>query len=147
MRRPLHFRYQLTPLAPIEDGWRWIEFQPPSERLRGERVHQWLQARFSPEPRDAGDLRRIERQQELLRVLLGSGFDFTAGLDPELVSVDGEPAEDLRKVRADWRMRTLGPVVPATIEGRKVALVRRLPGRLGQRELRRRVARLGGTLD
>ena len=145
--RPLHFRYPLTPLAPIEDGWRWIEFQPPSERLRGERVHQWLQARSSPEPRNAGDLRRIERQQELLRALLASAFDFTAGLDPELVSVDGEPEEDLRKVRAGWRMRTLGPVVPATIEGRQVVLVRRLPGRLGHRELQRRAARLGGTLD
>ena len=147
VHKQLRFRYQFTPLAPIEDGWRWIEFNPPTERLSGERVHQWLQARFAPDPHIAGDLRRIERQQTLVRALLASGFDFGAGLDPDLVSVDGDPAEDLRQVRADWRMRTVGPVVPATIEGRKVILRRRLPGRLGDHELRRRAARLGGTLD
>jgi hypothetical protein len=147
VERELRFRYQLTPLADIEDGWRWIEFSPPAERLSGERVHQWMQARFAPEWRDSGDLRRIERQQALVRALLASGFDFAEGLDPELVSVDGDPGPDLRQVRADWRMRTLGPVVPATIEERKVLLVRRLPGRLGQWELERRAARLGGSLD
>ena len=143
----MSFRYQHTPRAPIEDGWRWIEFTPPAERLHGERVHQWLQARFAPEWRDSGDLRRIGRQQALVRALLESGFDFTAGLDPELVSVDGDPGADLRQVRQDWRMRTLGPVVPATIEERKVLLVRRLPGRLGRWELERRAGRLGGALD
>ena len=146
VERALRFRYQHTPLAPIEEGWRWIEFTPPAERLRGERVHQWLQARFSPEPRDSGDLRRIERQQALVQALLASGFDFTAGLDPALVSLDGDPRADLGSVGAGWRMRTLGPVVPVTIEERKVALVRRLPGRLGRWELERRLARLGGTL-
>jgi hypothetical protein len=147
VEKPLRFRYQLAPLEPIEDGWRWIEFNPPAERLRGERVHQWLQARFAPDPFIAGDLRRIERQQTLIRVLLASGFDFGRGLDPDLVSIQGDPLADLRKVRPGWRMRTVGPVVPATIEGRKVILLRRLPGRLGQWELRRRVARLGGVLD
>ncbi len=147
VERLLRLRYPLHPLTLLEDGWRWVEFAPPAERLHGERVHQWMGARSAADPREAGDLRRIDRQQALIRALLASGFDFTAGLDPALVSIDGEPQKELRRVQADWATRTLGPVAPATIEGRKVALVRRLPGRLGQWELERRAARLGGTLD
>jgi anionic cell wall polymer biosynthesis LytR-Cps2A-Psr (LCP) family protein len=147
--KALRFRYQHSPLEPIEDGWRWIEFNPPAERLRGERVHQWLQARFAPDPFIAGDIRRIERQQAFVAALLSQGFPFGDVLDlgEDMVSMDGDPLADLRRVRSDWRMRTVGPVVPATIDGRKVILQRRWPGFPGRREVARRASRLGGELD
>src|SRR5690606_8899462 len=74
--RPLEFWYPLAPELEIEDGRKPVRFEPPVERLAGERLHQWIGARYSDADADAGDLRRIERQQELLAVMLGEGFDF-----------------------------------------------------------------------
>ena len=146
--KQLRFRYQHSPLEPIEDGWRWIEFNPPAERLQRRarapvaagplRAGSAHRRRPSPDRAPADAARRAAG----LRASTSA-----AGLEPpSMVSIDGEPLADLRQVRGDWRMRTVGPVVPATIEGRKVILQRPLAGlRWGAaRSLRRRAARLGG---
>lgn len=147
--RELAFWYPLSPVAPIEDGRRLVTFRPPSETLRGERIHQWLGARYAADPpgppqargpmarlaRAARrrrprlpDLERIERQQIFVRALLLGGFDFSRVLaTPEWVSCTGPGAlDDLRRVHAGWRFRTLPGLEPRTIDGVQ-ALVRTPP--------------------
>jgi hypothetical protein len=114
------FAYPLTPTARIEDGSKQVVFEPPAEVLRGERVHQWLGAR------GGSDLHRIERQKVLVRRLLEQGFEFGRSLaNPDWVRSSGPAAlQELGRVRATWRLQTLGTVAPAVIDGKQVLLRR-----------------------
>lgn len=115
------FLYPLAPTALLEEGAKQIRFEPPSERLCGERIHQWLGARRVP--RGGGtDLDRIARQQLLVRALLDQGFDFSRCLlDPSRVSVSDERAlAALAEVRSAWSWQVHDAVRPATIEGMQV---------------------------
>ena len=81
----IDFLYPLVPTRPIEEGHKLIHFDPPSERLEGERIHQWIGARLAQE-RKSSDLERIQRQQVFLRALLQQSFDFKSLItDPKLV--------------------------------------------------------------
>ncbi len=120
----LRFWYPLTPTTPIEQARKPVDFEPPSETLRGERVHQWLGARY---PRDSDvrgtDLARIERQQVFVRALLRDGFDFAAvfGDPDEPLLSDAAALDDLRAVRARWRFVTTDQVTDRTLDdGRQV---------------------------
>lgn len=110
------FYYPLAPQLPIEEGKKIIQFHPPSEWLEGERFHQWIGARVPLEGyQDAsGDLARIRRQQILLRRMLEEGFDFAhVGLGG--ISMTSPRAlEEVTKLRADWRFRTLEDLKPVT---------------------------------
>lgn len=142
--RPLEYWYPLHPHARLEDGRRVVRFDPPSERLEGLRVHEWLGARIAV-GRYAGDLERIVRQQVFVHSLLRSGFDPRALLDGrhELWSATPGAGRDLERVTAEWRTAAITDVVAATFEAQQV-LFRRplLPGRLGRRRVRRALARL-----
>lgn len=124
---PLRFRFQLTPTAAIEDGEKVIRFDPPEERLSGDRIHEWLTARYQVEGAGS-DLYRIARQQTFVRALLEQGFDFTQVLaDPEHVRVTGPGAiDELRTVDATWRFTTLGRMRPVMRDGKAVLLRRSL---------------------
>jgi hypothetical protein len=121
----LRFWYPMAPDLEIEDGRKLVEFCPPAEELSGERIHQWLGARYAVEG-PSSDLFRIARQQVLVRRLLEDGFDFSRALtDPQLVSSTGAAAlHELREARGDWRFEVMDDVVPDTIDGMAV-LVRR----------------------
>lgn len=126
---PLRFLYPMEPRARLEDGAREVHFDPPSEVLSGERIHQWLGARRVPGG-SGSDLDRIRRQQVLLRRLLEDGFDFRSVLsDEHLYRWDGrEPARDeLSQVRSDWFFEVFDDVVPREIEGQSVLVSRRGP--------------------
>ena len=114
------FEYPLAPTARIEDGSKTITFEPPAERLSGERIHQWLGARAG------SDLHRITRQQLFVRRLLERGFDFSRLLaDPDRVRTsDPRALEDLARVDRGWALETLDGLEPATRDSRMV-LVRR----------------------
>jgi len=124
VRRRMAFWYPLKPTLPIEEGRRQITFEPPSERLTGERIHQWLGARKQLDG-SASDIPRLFRQQVLLKALLRRGFDFGAVLgDSDLVSLTGvDSLAPLRAIEADWRMKVFGACRPARIHG-KAVLVR-----------------------
>src|SRR6185437_12270808 len=124
LRRRMAFWYPLKPTLPIEEGRRQITFEPPSERLTGERIHQWLGARKQLDG-SASDIPRLFRQQVLLKALLRRGFDFGAVLgDSDLVSLTGvDSLAPLRAIEADWRMKVFGACRPARIHG-KAVLVR-----------------------
>jgi hypothetical protein len=121
----LRFWYPMEPALEIEDGRKLVEFRPPSEMLAGERIHQWLGARYAVQG-PSSDLFRIRRQQVFVRRLLEDGFDFTRALaNPESISMTSARAVDeLRNVRADWSFATMDDVAPETIDGMAV-LVRR----------------------
>lgn len=129
--RRLIFWYPLSPHSAIEDGRKLVEFFPPAETLEGERIHQWLGARYEPGTARDPDFHRITRQQVFLQSLLRQGFNFEAVLDdPELVSISSPQAiVDLSGVRHTWRFDILGGLVRATIDG-KAVLVRSRFGRL-----------------
>ena len=114
------FEYPLSPTARIEDGRKTITFEPPAERLSGERIHQWLGARAG------SDLHRIARQQVFMRRLLERDFAFGQLIaDHERVRCsDPRALAELAGVDESWAMETLDGLEPAMMRSRKV-LVRR----------------------
>lgn len=121
VRRPLDFWYPLSPMERIEEGRKRVSFRPPSERLSGERLHQWIGARYSVDGLGS-DLHRLARQGVLLEELLRQGADFSRLLaNPELVRIEGaDPLPVLAQVTADWQMRVFSRVHDETIGRRKV---------------------------
>jgi anionic cell wall polymer biosynthesis LytR-Cps2A-Psr (LCP) family protein len=126
VEQPLRFWYPMTPESEIEDGRKEVAFDPPSEELSGERIHQWIGARYDVAHADGSDTSRFPRQQVLIRCLIEDGFDFSRVLDDETkVSLTGDAAlTEVRQVRADWHYTALDDVWPAKVEGKSV-LVRR----------------------
>ncbi|MBA2545255.1 MAG: hypothetical protein H0V15_00120 [Solirubrobacterales bacterium] len=129
----LEFWYPLEPTRPIEEGRTLIAFEPPEERLAGERIHQWLGARYErygrrePDGRRGpllviGDYGRMRRQQVLLRRLLEDGFEFASVLaDQHLVSASGpEAIDDLAHVDRGWRFSLLEDVRKAVRDDKMV---------------------------
>jgi anionic cell wall polymer biosynthesis LytR-Cps2A-Psr (LCP) family protein len=78
VRERMEFLYPLPGMT-VPEGNRRVVFDPPAEKLSGERIHEWLGARFKPLG-GGSDLERIERQKLFLLALLESGFDFAAAL-------------------------------------------------------------------
>lgn len=118
--REERFWYPLEFGRPIEDGRKQVSFTPPAERLSGERLHAWIGARYRVEGR-GGDLERIERQQRLFAVLMIEGADFRPLLESDGCRASSEAAiAELSQVQPGWRLETLGPLVPAEVEGRQV---------------------------
>jgi anionic cell wall polymer biosynthesis LytR-Cps2A-Psr (LCP) family protein len=122
----LEFWYPLSPTTDLEDGRKLVRFDPPSELLAGERIHQWLGARVRP-GRKSSDLERIARQQVFVRALLEDGIDPGPVHErPELVSTSSPAAlDDLASVDADWTLGTLGRVATKTIDGMMVLVLRK----------------------
>jgi hypothetical protein len=105
----------------------WVRFEPPVEELSGHRIHQWIGARTRRGDPPAGwlpDLDRIRRQQELIAVMLGEGFDFSRFVAPGLpVQSSGDEAlDDLAQVQWDWAFFTVSDVAPAEIDGMQVLI-------------------------
>lgn len=121
VRTPLRFWYPLAPQAPIEDGRKPVDFDPPEAELSGERLHQWMGARIA-RTGPSSDLHRIRRQQMLVVALLEQGFDFTSFVrDPDLVKASSPRAlEELRQVDASWTFEVFDRVVPAKIDDKEV---------------------------
>jgi len=114
------FLYPLDPERPIEEGRRRIRFSPPSERLEGERLHQWIGARYRVDG-PASDLERIKRQQRLLAVLMIEETDFSAVLGEDGCRVSSDDAiAELAQVEPGWRLEIHGPLMPAEVDGRQV---------------------------
>ncbi len=131
VRKRLAYWYPLKPDLPIEEGRKRVTFEPPAERLTGERVHQWLGARRALDG-SASEFPRLRRQHVFLRALLRSGFDFRAVLsDPQRVVMEGvDPLGPLTGVAAGWRMTVFRGLYPARRDGQAVLIRAPLPERL-----------------
>jgi len=112
--------YPLVPHGRIQDGRKVIRFSPPAEKLRGERIHQWIGARFGY-GWAATDFDRIANQQTLLKCLWDD-FDFGRVIEnPDWVSASSPEAyDDLRSARPSWPFDTFSNVYPRTIAGKSV---------------------------
>jgi len=132
--RPLDFWYPLEPMLPIEEGRKQVSFRPPRERLTGERLHQWVGARYAVTGRSS-DLYRCVRQGVLLRELLRHKADFTTLLgDPDLYRIEGaDPLPILAQVDAIWTMRVFDRVHDRTIRGAPVLVKSSWPRHLFSR--------------
>ena len=121
VNEPLDFLYPLKPTKRIQEGSKTISFRPPFEKLRGERIHQWVGARKG-QGRWANDLGRICRQQTFLRALLNQGFDFASVIaNATLAQLSSSDAiDELRQVDASWDMDCFNYVRPETIDGKMV---------------------------
>jgi anionic cell wall polymer biosynthesis LytR-Cps2A-Psr (LCP) family protein len=127
VQEPIRLWYPLSPQSRIEDGRRPVDFLPPSEELSGERIHQWLGARYGRDPGVVTtDLDRIRRQQVFVRALLRDRFDFAQVLGgPDQPALSGAGAlDDLRRVRAWWSFACTDQVADEEIGGRKVLRLR-----------------------
>jgi len=123
----MEFWYPLTPMQRIEDGRKRIVFSPPSERLSGERLHQWIGARYGVAG-GGSDLNRLRRQITLLRALIAQRADFADVLrNPDRIHIEGDPLPLLASVTSDWDMRVFDRVRSATIDGKDVLLKVSLP--------------------
>jgi len=74
---PIELWYPQVRGSRIEEGRRPVRFDPPAAELSGERVHEWIGARYSPAG-SGSDLHRIRRQQTLLIALLEQQPEFAA---------------------------------------------------------------------
>ena len=119
----IDFLYPLAPTRPIEEGHKLIYFHPPSERLEGERIHQWIGARMAQE-RKSSDLERIQRQQVFLLALLQQSFDFKSLIaDPKLVRMSNKKAiAELASVDSSWRMEAVTGLRYERIDGKSVLI-------------------------
>ena len=130
VERRLSFWYPLEPTAPIEDGRKIVSFEPPQEVLTGERLHQWIGARFAvdgPAVR-LPDLDRIERQKVLVRRLLEERVRFASPIEDtaDVSTWNGRTAfADLAQIGPTWRLETLNDVEPAEIDGKRILIARR----------------------
>ncbi len=124
--RPLAFWYPLEPQRPIEEGRKMVRFDPPAEVLRGERIHQWIGARYAVD-RSGDDFDRMARQQKFVRCLLRDGFDFGSLLsDPAALSAsDPRALGELANVHESWRFETFWDVKAKTIDGKAILVARR----------------------
>jgi anionic cell wall polymer biosynthesis LytR-Cps2A-Psr (LCP) family protein len=118
---PLEFWYPLDPRRPIEDGRKRIRFEPPAELLEGERLHQWIGARYRVHG-PGSDLDRIRRQRILVTALLERSVEWGRALqDPDEVAISGPALEELRLVDAGFSTATFADdAVPRTIDGKDV---------------------------
>lgn len=167
VRKRIMFRYPRSGDQPIEQGDRLVIFEPPAELLAGERVHEWIGARYGvapagragrstpgePEPpykpTGYGDLSRLKRQQELVGALLEQGFDFGVALAASSGSsaISGPRAlAELNAVDADWTRLTLGGLKDARIRGKEVLVRRRLLPPTPRRALVAALAKGGAKL-
>jgi anionic cell wall polymer biosynthesis LytR-Cps2A-Psr (LCP) family protein len=76
VNKDLKFFYPLHRYTLIEDGKKIIEFKAPSEILSGDRIHEWIGARYSIK-KDTTDIHRISRQEILLTEIIKNKIDFS----------------------------------------------------------------------
>jgi len=127
--RTRSYWYPMAPRLRLQDGGKFVVFEPPEETIEGERIHQWLGARRSADvtPPAFPDLDRIERQQILIRRLLEEGVDFSRVLDDSaLVRLsDISALRLLAAVRVDWELHTFTQFEPETRDGKMILIRRR----------------------
>lgn len=124
---PLRFRFPVL-LHRVDSQLlaRLVVFEPPTERLRGLRVHEWIAARHTvPLYQPYGtDLGRIGRQQILVQRLLRTSYLVEApASETTSFSHRASVLRDLARVEAGFQLGVLGPLTPERIDGADVLVL------------------------
>ncbi|MCO6432371.1 MAG: LCP family protein [Deltaproteobacteria bacterium] len=134
----LRFRYPLSPVTPIEEGYKMVSFSPPKEVLRGERIHQWLGARYGEI--ESGDLPRLRRQRTFFQAWMAAGYHCAP--NPAKMRVTSEAAIGLLyEVSKNWKTETFmeSSLVEEIINGKRVLRVKTL----GSQKMPKKVVSVG----
>ena len=121
--------YPIIPFEPIEAGKKIVSFRPPFETLEGERIHQFLGARFRVNDSDYVDLpdfERCSRQMLFLKQMLIEKFDFSFFLDKDIFS-DPKAIEFLSLVDANYEFKLYKNCRPVTMNKKSVLVIRGAP--------------------
>jgi hypothetical protein len=112
-----NFYYPLHRQAPIEKGKRLITFTAPNEILAGERIHEYIGARYLADkvpqqdnhiPRPYfSDFDRIRRQQKLLKTLLKNKYNFLYKDEENIRGINAEVIEILSNIDQYWRIEIM----------------------------------------
>ena len=100
------YYYPLKAFEPIENGQKIVSFSPPFETLIGERIHQFLGARYrinTNECIDLPDFERIARQMVFAKQRLIEKFDFTVFLTRKIFVSDPKAINYLAQVNAEYQ--------------------------------------------
>jgi hypothetical protein len=106
-----NFYYPLHRQAPIENGKRLITFTAPNEILAGDRIHEYIGARYVadndiPTPYFP-DFDRIRRQQKLLKTLLQKKYKFLYKNEENIRGINIEVIEILSKIDQYWQIEIM----------------------------------------
>lgn len=105
----MEFYYPLKRDTPIENGKRIVKFNAPQESLSGDRIHEWIGARYGIGKRTKyyDDFGRIRRQKILMRQLLDQGFNFYIDdVNPDDIrGLCGGSIFTLRNIDKTWTLR------------------------------------------
>ena len=121
--RPLEFRYPDGPVR-IEVREKIVRFEPPAEVLEGERIHQWIGARYGvARSRDTGDLARLARQRTFVAALLEQGCDLARALGSVPADrTSNRAGAELRRVNRRWELAWYHTVAATRINDAEVLL-------------------------
>lgn len=124
IERLSEYYYPLVQGQPIEAGKKVIYFSPPGEYLTGERIHQFIGARYRKNKsmyEDLPDIERIQRQITFVKAMLKSNFDFYrfAHNDTTILG-DINLFNQLKKVSADYHFKIYRNFQPVKINNMSV---------------------------
>ncbi len=129
------FKYPLHRHKPIEEGFRVITFNEPSEILSGDRFHEWIGARYAVNPKGliGSDFDRIFRQQILIKELLNKNVNLNI-IDGEIIKnindindirgLDTQIIQILKTIDNTWSSSTLQNLVNTRINNKIVLVVK-----------------------
>jgi hypothetical protein len=106
-----HFYYPLHRHTNIEDGKRLIKFTAPNEILAGDRIHEYIGARYAADSqlisKHFPDFDRIRRQQNLLKQLLLKKCIFHYEDEKNIQGIKDSVIQILRSVDESWKIETI----------------------------------------
>lgn len=108
--------YPLHRHKPIEEGKRLITFTAPNEILTGDRIHEYIGARYAADdhfkpsikiPSHYPDFDRIRRQQNLLKHLLITKYVFHYADEKNIRGVNESVIQILKMLDDSWQIETI----------------------------------------
>ncbi len=128
------FKYPLHRHKPIEEGFKIITFNEPSETLTGDRFHEWIGARYAVNPKGfiGTDFDRIYRQQILVKEILKKNIDIIDNNDIDYINnsqdirgLDINVINILKTVDSTWSFNTIDKLVSKRINNKLVLVTKK----------------------
>jgi anionic cell wall polymer biosynthesis LytR-Cps2A-Psr (LCP) family protein len=121
------FKYPLHRHQPIEKGHKIVEFNSPFEDLSGDRIHEWIGARYAVDKKSSysSDLDRILRQQILVRVILKSKKENIKSFKiANMRGLNDEILEVLKTIDTTWKLTRIRNLEDAYINKKSVFIIK-----------------------